>query len=117
MLTKRNLGRGKVRVTFTMPPLDGVEQLNLVGDFNNWSITETPMARDAGGAWTASVMLAGGRDYQFRYLANCADWHNDWLADSYQPNGFGSDNSVVSLRPEALPTRRAPGSGRKKAAA
>ena len=34
MITKRKLGRGKVRVTFTVPPMDNVQQLNLVGDFN-----------------------------------------------------------------------------------
>jgi 1,4-alpha-glucan branching enzyme len=109
MITKRNLGRGKARVTFSMPPLDQVELLSLVGDFNNWSITETPMQRAADGSWSAAVTLATGRDYEFRYLADGQTWHNDWQADRYAPNEFGSDNSVVSLKadPVTKPARKA----------
>ena len=98
MITKRKLGRGKVRVTFSMPPLDDVTQLNLVGDFNDWSITETPLKLGADGQWSTAISLEEGRDYQFRYLANGLEWHNDWAADAYTPNEYGTDNSVVSLK-------------------
>src|SRR5690606_35854493 len=81
MLTKRNMGRGKVRVTFNMPPLEGVEQLYLVGDFNNWSITETPMTHNNDGSWTAALTLEKGRTYEYRFLADGQTWHNDWAAD------------------------------------
>jgi 1,4-alpha-glucan branching enzyme len=97
MITKRKLGRGKVRVTFSMPPLDDVTQLCLVGDFNDWDSTRTPLKLGADGQWSTALSLDEGRDYQFRYLANGLEWHNDWAADSYQPNEHGSDNSVVSL--------------------
>ena len=40
-------------------------------------------------------MLPKGNEYQFRYLVNGRDWHNDWHADKYVPNKYGSDNSVV----------------------
>jgi 1,4-alpha-glucan branching enzyme len=106
MIAKRKLGRGKVRVTFSMPPLDAVQQLNLVGDFNNWSIVETPMEQNGDSNWSVALSLDGGRDYQFRYLANGTDWHNDWAADAYLPNEFGSDNSVVSLAAAALPAAK-----------
>ena len=103
MLNKRNMARGKVRVTFTMPPIDQVQQLNLVGDFNQWSKVSTPMQQGADATWSVTITLDSGRDYQFRYLANGADWHNDWAADAYLPNEFGTDNSVVSLKEAALP--------------
>ena len=106
MITKRKLGRGQVRVTFTMPKLDQVQQMNLVGDFNNWSIVETPMQQGQDATWSVALSLDGGRDYQFRYLANGVDWHNDWAADAYLPNEFGSDNSVVSLKEAALPVAK-----------
>jgi 1,4-alpha-glucan branching enzyme len=114
MITKHKLGRGKVRVTFSMPPLDAVRQLNLVGDFNDWSVIETPMQRGQDSKWTVALSLDDGRDYQFRYLANGIDWHNDWAADAYLPNEFGSDNSVVSLKTGAAPAAKKAAS-RKKA--
>jgi 1,4-alpha-glucan branching enzyme len=110
MLTKRKLAKGKVRVTFAMPPLEGVSQLNLVGDFNNWSINETPLAQAADGSWSVALTLDGGREYQFRYFADGQTWHNDWQADAYAPNDYGSDNSVVSLTTNgtAAPAKRTP---------
>ncbi len=45
--------------------------------------------------WHITLELDQGREYQFRYLVNGTDWHNDWHADKYVPNRFGSDNSVV----------------------
>jgi 1,4-alpha-glucan branching enzyme len=110
MLTKRKLGKGKVRVTFIMPAMDGVNQLNLVGDFNNWSIAENPMERAADGTWSTALTLDGAKDYGYRYLANGVEWHNDWSADSYAPNEYGSDNGVVSLKDDGQPkpaTKRA----------
>ncbi|MCC6189429.1 MAG: isoamylase early set domain-containing protein [Anaerolineales bacterium] len=106
MLTKRNLGRGKVRVTFTMPPLEGVTSMALVGDFNNWSIVEHPLRRNSDGSWTTAVTLESGRDYQYRYFANGTDWHNDWKADAYVANEYGTDNSVVSTQAANMPAAR-----------
>lgn len=100
MLAKRKLAGGKVRVTFTMPPLDGVTQLHLVGDFNDWSVTATPLSRADDGSWSVALTLAAGQRYQFRYLANGQTWHNDGQADAYVPNDFGSENSVVDLTTE-----------------
>jgi 1,4-alpha-glucan branching enzyme len=107
MLTKRNLGRGKVRVTFAMPPLEGVTSLAVVGDFNNWSITANPLKQDSDGGWSAAVTLDAGRTYQYRYFANGLEWHNDWAADAYVPNEYGSDNSVVSTRADDLAAAKA----------
>jgi len=114
MLTKRKLAKGKFRVTFTMLPIEGVKQLNLVGDFNNWSITQTPLKQAADGSWSVALTLDGGRQYQYRFFADGQQWHNDWQADAYVPNQFGSDNSVVNLTVEEQPAK-AP--ARKKAAA
>jgi len=121
MLTKRKLGKGKIRVTFQMPALEGVTQLHLVGDFNNWSMAETPMMQAADGSWSAVLTLEDNRAYQYRYFANGQTWHNDWEADAYVPNTFGSDNCVVSLVEEAeakpAPKKRAATSRKKTAKA
>jgi 1,4-alpha-glucan branching enzyme len=106
MLAKRKLGRGKVAVAFSMPPLEDVKQLHLVGDFNDWNTEATPLVKDPAGVWTVELPLAAGRDYQYRYLANGTEWHNDWAADAYVPNEHGTDNSVVSLKDAAVPAAK-----------
>jgi 1,4-alpha-glucan branching enzyme len=113
MLTKRKLGRGKVRVTFAMPKLEGVKQLFLVGDFNNWSVAATPLARAADETWSVAVTLDSGRKYEYRYFADNQVWHNDWAADAYLVNSFGTENSVVDLEEIPAPAPAAP---KKKAA-
>ncbi len=113
MITKRKLGRGKVRVTFSMPQIENARQMNLVGDFNNWSIVATPLQQAADTTWSVGLSLESGRDYQFRYLVNGTEWHNDWAADAYLPNEFGSDNSVVSLKDSALPAPKKAASKKK----
>jgi hypothetical protein len=34
---------------------------------------------------------------RFRYLLDGERWENDWTADAYVPNSFGSDDSVVEV--------------------
>ena len=106
MLTKRNLGRGKVRVTFTMPKLEGVKQLFLVSDFNNWSVAETPLTRADDETWSVALTLESGRSYEYRYFADNQVWHNDWAADAYATNSFGAENSVVNVEVPAEASKK-----------
>jgi len=117
MLSKRKLAKGRVRVTFSMPPIEGVNQLHLVGDFNNWSVTATPLTQAADGSWSVALTLEGDREYEYRYFANNDDWHNDWAADAYVINEFGTENSVVNLKTPAngeKPARPRRASAKKK---
>jgi len=97
MITKEPLSDGKnVRVTFELPSSLWAERVNLVGDFNDWSTTQDEMQQaNSTGRWQISLILPVGREYQFRYLVNGQDWHNEWHADKYAPNRFGADNSVI----------------------
>ena len=117
MLHKRKLARGKVRVTFSMPALEGASVLFLAGDFNEWSETAAPLARAPDGSWSVSLTLDAGREYQFRYLDDLGAWHNDWAADAYAPNDFGSDNSVLNLKIEAASAPAKKTSARRKSTA
>jgi 1,4-alpha-glucan branching enzyme len=88
------------KVTFCIPQAVGnaVDQAHVVGDFNNWSITATPMKRLKTGAFSTTVELKKGCSYQFRYLLGQSQWENDPDADGYLPTPFeDSHNSVVSL--------------------
>jgi hypothetical protein len=40
--------------------------------------------------------LQSGKEYRFRYLLDGTLWENDWDADSYVPNGFDGEDSVVT---------------------
>jgi 1,4-alpha-glucan branching enzyme len=94
MISKEMGSPGKVRVTFTMPAAIWAESIHLVGDFNGWSKTATPLTCEDN-QWWVSLELDANRAFQYRYLINGREWYNDWRADRYEPNEFGGDNSVV----------------------
>jgi 1,4-alpha-glucan branching enzyme len=96
MLKKQNGKSKAVKVTFSLPKDVQAETACLVGDFNNWDEKATPMKKDGEGAFSTTISLDKGREYQFRYLVNGSEWHNDWQADKYIQNTFGGDNSVVT---------------------
>ena len=97
MLKKQQLKSKSVcKVSFTLPEAIKAETAYLVGDFNNWDEKTTLMKKPKkNGQFTVTLDLEKGREYQFRYLVNGTEWHNDWHADKYVPNPFSGDNSVV----------------------
>jgi 1,4-alpha-glucan branching enzyme len=96
MLKKQHLKSKPVcKVTFEVPTDVRADKAFLVGDFNGWDRFATPMRKLKDGRHTVTLDLASDRAYQFRYLYNGAAWDNDWQADAYIPNPYGSDNSVV----------------------
>jgi 1,4-alpha-glucan branching enzyme len=95
MIMKEASPRGTVRVTFSMPAGIWADTIYLVGDFNGWDQTATPLRLTEHG-WLVALDLEMGQEYQYRYLVNGTDWYNDWRADRYVPNEYGGDNSVVA---------------------
>lgn len=92
--------RKATKVTFElsnkeMPEGVDVNSVNLLGDFNNWDPSATPMKYLKRGAYQATLELEPEREFQFRYLLNGEQWCNDWEADGYVPGTFGPHNSVV----------------------
>ncbi|MBN1562906.1 MAG: isoamylase early set domain-containing protein [Anaerolineae bacterium] len=98
MFTKRFLKNGQVKVTFELPDAIAAEAetVFLVGDFNDWSETATPMTKFKNGKFKIDLKLEPNQQYEFRYLVNGDQWHNDWDADRYTANPFSGDNSVLS---------------------
>jgi 1,4-alpha-glucan branching enzyme len=94
MITKMPGQPGKVRVTFSLPSAIWADTIFLVGDFNDWDERATPMRQTETG-WMVTLELDAGYSFQYRYLHNGNEWHNDWNADGYEPNIYGGDNSVV----------------------
>ncbi|MBI3942641.1 MAG: isoamylase early set domain-containing protein [Chloroflexi bacterium] len=92
---------GKIMVRFELPSAIWAEAVYLVGDFNDWDETSLPMTQSRENeAWSITLELDADREYQFRYRVNETEWYNDWHADRYVPNRYGSDNSVVITRLE-----------------
>lgn len=99
MICKRpSPNKGKVIVTFEIPGTIWAEQINLVGDFNNWDPHSLPFRRNWQGTWQIELELEAGRTYSFRYLLDGQHWRDDWHADGHEPNPYGGHNSLVVAR-------------------
>lgn len=92
-----NKDRTMCRVTFRIPAeaAPAAAHVTVAGDFNNWSTSDTPLTRLKSGDFKIVLNLEAGREYRFRYLIDGSRWENDWHADRYLPNEYGSDDSVV----------------------
>ncbi|QDP00449.1 isoamylase early set domain-containing protein [Thalassotalea sp. PS06] len=94
MLTKRFFKtKDETEVTFEFARPD-VTSVALVGEFTDWQPVAMKFSKKAN-AFRTKVRLPKDQSFHFRYLLNESEWENDYAADSYLPNEFGSDNSVV----------------------
>ena len=85
------------KVTFRLPK-DAAPDASVVtvaGDFNGWNANEIIMRKLKSGDFKATVELPRDREYKFKYLIDSKRWVNDWTADKYIKNEYGSDDSVV----------------------
>ena len=95
MLKKRFIkSRNTCKVTFELPKEIAAKSAAVVGEFNGWQADAAPLKK-VKGVWKTTVELNQGQAYQYRYLVNEDEWHNDWEADQYVPNNIDGDNSVV----------------------
>ena len=67
----------------------------LAGDFNSWDPQAHPLKKSSDGLWKININLSPGR-YEYRFLVD-GEWRNDPQCESYAPNPFGEDNSVITL--------------------
>jgi len=86
------------RFVFVAPD---AKQVALVGDFNDWKQSATPLVRVAqgsrGGVWTVEVPLAAGR-YSYAFLIDGHRWTPDPAAPRAVGDDFGRPSSVVTVR-------------------
>jgi 1,4-alpha-glucan branching enzyme len=88
----------RVHVTFELPLTGHTERVNLVGEFNDWDESATWMCCDESEPnWRVTLELEAGRRYRFRYLVDGHEWINDWYADDFAENPYGSYDSVLDL--------------------
>jgi hypothetical protein len=82
-----------VKFVYLAPRADKVF---LVGDFNGWDTTKTPLSRGNDGSWTVTVPLASGR-HLYGFVVD-GSWNTDPHAPLAPDDGFGHANSVKLVR-------------------
>ncbi len=98
MLKRAISKNGKTcKVSFELPAQVNAQAACLCGEFNGWDEKSYPMKRRKDGSLSLTISLTTGQSYRFRYLLDGKRWENDWSADAYVPNEFGSEDSVVHL--------------------
>ena len=85
------------KVTFSLSDKVNATSVTLQGDFTKWDKAPLKMRRYKEGNFKVSVTLKAGKSYHFRYQLDGERWENDWEADAYASNEFGSEDSIVEV--------------------
>jgi len=76
-------------------------KVSLVGDFNAWDTSKTPMVHADGGLWTVTLPLTAGR-HLYAFVVDGTTWNTDPGAPIAPDDGFGHANSVRIVRGPTL---------------
>jgi len=84
-----------VKFVFVAPR---ASQVSVVGDFNGWNASTTPMVRTANDSvWTVTLPLTTGR-HVYSFVVDGSSWNADPAAPLAPDDGFGHANSVRIVR-------------------
>jgi hypothetical protein len=87
-------GHTTVVVRFTLRT-EGAHQVAVAGDFNDWDPVRTPLVREGGDTFAATVRLPHGA-HEYMFVVD-GKWVTDPQAAERRPDGFGRDNAVLRL--------------------
>lgn len=82
-------------VSFRMNAPDATS-VALVGDFNDWDPDARKMRRNKSGGWWVTIRLAPGV-YQYKFVINGIEWHEDPENPKRELNSYGTMNSVCEV--------------------
>lgn len=71
-------------------------RVTVVGDFNDWNLTATPLQHASGDLWTVTVPLVPGR-YSYNFVIDGQRWVTDPVAPRARTNEFGQPSSVITV--------------------
>ena len=83
-----------VKVTFSVGADECDTPLSVVGDFNDWDPTSSPLRKRSNGSRSAAVELRRGASYRFKYLADGGVWFCDSTTETVGA-GDGADSVLV----------------------
>ena len=81
-------------VNFELRDLPGKEVF-LAGSFNEWKLDRIMHDKNGDGIYRCRMLLLPG-EYQYKFLID-GEWRVDPLNPNFQPNDFGSLNSVLKV--------------------
>lgn len=90
-----NGARCKVTFRLLREVVNNGQHVTIAGDFNNWDVSQSPMTRLKNGDFVITIDVYSNREYRFRYLIDGQRWENDWYADKFAPNNYGSKDSIL----------------------
>jgi 1,4-alpha-glucan branching enzyme len=84
------------KVTFSVEA-KASNSASVVGDFNNWSVSEGELSKLKNGIFKATFDLPKDASYEFKYVVD-GQYINEPQADSQIWNDFaGAENSVLNV--------------------
>jgi hypothetical protein len=84
--------RAKTETTFRLEAPQAA-QVFVVGCFNGWDPTASPLERDAEGTWSCALAIESG-EHQYRFVVD-GDWCDDPVNMLRCRNEFGTENCVL----------------------
>lgn len=86
------------RRTFAFDPNGRtLARVSLAGSFNDWSADRWPMTFDSAmGAWVTTRDIPDGT-HQYKFVLNGSEWVRDERNAMSAPDGFGGQNSVLTV--------------------
>ena len=116
-MVKTNATNKKTTFSVKIP---GAGAVSVLGEFNGWNPEAHQMKKQKNGMWKIELKLDAG-EYQFKYLADGGQWHNDPDAPAVG-HDFGT-NSLASIsfpkktakasKPKAKSVKASPKSAKK----
>ena len=91
--TPAQQGKGNKPTEFKLN-MPHAKSVAIAGSFNNWDAMKTPMQLDSN-AWKVSIPLPPGR-HEYRFVVD-GQWISDPEAKENVQNGYGSENSVITI--------------------
>ena len=75
---------------------EGVKEVHLVGDFNNWSVSNQSLLwQEEGGLWQKRMALEPGH-YRYKFVID-GEWMTDPSNHTLEPNPYGGLDSVLEI--------------------
>ena len=103
---------GAWRCIVSYPGSTGAEEVSLVGAFNSWDASATPMKRSSSDAWTVTIDLEDGT-HLYNFVEDADRWIVDPVNVQRRSEGRRVDQAIFWLGPDSMldPTRGVLGDG------